>query len=508
MRSLAFCISLFAVVTPQRQPGAAGRPNAPAVEATAPLPASPEMSDITIAPDQLLADFRIARRALEEGHSGIYRYTPQRELGTLFDQAETCLTKPMSIVEFYRTLAPVVAAIKCGHTSVSLHRDFLKAFTARNGILPLQVRVLDGKAFVLRDLSGGPASLAGKEIRSINGVAASKIVEKMLAAASGDGDIHASRMRRISGWAFSSQLTTLVGLSGPYEVACWDAKANRELKAKLTGADMMRLQTAARAMYPQDQRPKTAGEFKLLDNGATAVMMIRGFDRFADAERKKTLAEFYQESFDAMNEKRTQALVLDLRNNGGGQDELGKRLLSYLLDKPFKYYDELTINAREFTFEKYATLPKIPADAVERLPNGKYRVLNHPNLGIQQPSKPTFAGKVFVLINGDSFSTTAEFLSQAHFHKRAKFIGEESGGAYYGNTSGVVPALILPNTKLIVHVPLVSYYLAVNGYKAAARGVLPDYPVRYTIEELLEGTDKELTLALELARKNKDGDAQ
>jgi hypothetical protein len=482
----------------KRYAGEAGRPNEPPVEAKAPLSATPDTMGKTVEPDQLIADFRIARQALEEGHSGIYRYTSKEELDRLFDRAEKSLTKPMSVVEFYRVLAPVVAAIKCGHTGVSLSREFLKAFTAKNGILPLQVRVLEGKAYVLRDLSGAPASLAGKEIRSIDGVSASKIVEKMLAAASGDGDIQTTRMRRISGWAFSSQLSVLVGLSSPYEVAYWDPKEKREIKVKLAGADMTRLQEAARAKFPQDQHPKTAGEFKLLDEGAIAVMTIR---RFVDVEHEKPLAEFYQESFDAMNKKGTKTLVLDLRNNGGGRDELGKRLLSYLLDKPFKYYDELAINAREFTFQKYAKLPEIPADAVERRPNGTYRVLNHPNLGVQQPSKPTFAGKVLILINGDSFSTTAEFLSQAHFHKRAEFIGEESGGAYYGNTSGVVPALTLPNTKLLVHVPLVSYYLAVSGYKAAAHGVLPDRLIHYTIEELLEGTDKELALALELARK-------
>ena len=156
---------------------------------------------------------------------------------------------------------------------------------------------------------------------------------------------------------------------------------------------------------------------------------------------------------------------------------------------------------REFSFKKYTSLPDIPADAVERLASGKYRVVNHPNLGLQQPSKPTFEGKVFILINCGCFSTTAEFLSQAHYHKRATFIGEESGGGYYGNTSGAVPSVTLPNTKLIVYVPLVTYYMAVSGYKAAAHGVLPDHPIRYTIEELLAGTDKELALALELARQ-------
>jgi C-terminal processing protease CtpA/Prc len=176
-------------------------------------------------------------------------------------------------------------------------------------------------------------------------------------------------------------------------------------------------------------------------------------------------------------------------------------LLSYLLNEPFKYYDDLVINALEFSFQKYAKLPRVPADVVERQANGKYRLLRHPNLGLQQPSQPTFAGKVWILINSGCFSTTAEFLSQAHYHKRATFIGEESGGGYYGNTSGAVPALTLPNTKLVVYVPLVTYYMAVSGYQARAHGVVPDHPIRYSIEELLAGTDKELALALELARK-------
>jgi len=498
--SLLLTVALQGERTTQEHPGAVLVPNEPCIASKAVSAHAAGATDETFEPEKLRADFRIARGALEEGHSGIYRYTSKEELDRVFDNAEKSLTKPMSMIEFYRVLAPAVAAIKCGHTEVSLPKDFMKTFTCKYGFLPLEVRVLAGKVYVWRDISCAPATLAGMELRSINGVSAAQIVEKLLAAASGDGDIQTIRMRRISGWKFSTQLQALIGLYGPYDVALWDSKEKREIKVHLEGADMTRLREAALARYPQDQPPKTSGEFKFLDEGMIAVMKIHGFSGFVDVEQKKTLEDFYQESFEAMNRKGTKTLVLDLRSNGGGEDKLGKLLLSYLLDEPFKYYDELVVNAREFSFGKYADLPEVPADAVERQPSGKYRVVNHPNLGIQQPSKPTFAGKVFILINGDCFSTTAEFLSQAHYHKRATFIGEESGGGYYGNTSGAVPALTLPNTKLIVYVPLVTYYLAVSGYKAAALGVLPDHPIRSTIEELLAGADKELARALELAR--------
>ena len=106
------------------------------------------------------------------------------------------------------------------------------------------------------------------------------------------------------------------------------------------------------------------------------------------------------------------------------------------------------INARQFTFQKYTDNPEpLPANLLEVQPDGKYRMVKHPNWGMQQPSKPTFHGKVLILINGGSFSTTSEFLSHAHFHKRATFIGEESGGGYYGNTSGPSLRLTLPHLE-------------------------------------------------------------
>src|SRR5262249_47562700 len=152
-------------------------------------------------------------------------------------------------------------------------------------------------------------------------------------------------------------------------------------------------------------------------------------------------------------------------------------------DQPFQYYDDLVVNALSFSFQKYTQFPKgMPAklnELLERQPTGKYRMVKHPNWGTQQPSKPTFAGKVFILINGGSFSTTSEFLSHAHGRKRVTFIGEESAGGYYGNTSGPGLILTLPNTKLQAYVPLMTYYMAVRGYKAAAHGVVPDYSVTY-----------------------------
>lgn len=452
--------------------------------------------------EQLLEDFQVMRLALEEGHSGIYRYTSKAEMDRIFAKAAKSLDRPMDAFEFYRVTAPVVAAIKCGHTSVSLPDSLRQELNSKTPLLPLQVRVLDKRVYVLRDFSTADRHLTGREIRSINGVPASRIVDTMLAAIPADGDVVASRQHRISGWRFCGSLVSLLGIKAPYTLSLRDAKTKRDSKARLEGIELPKLLEASKAQYPQDQPPERAGEFKLLDDGKIGVMTIYGFGGTIDAEKKKGLRDLYKESFAEIEARGSKALIIDLRNNGGGEDELGKLLLSYLVDKPFKYYDDLIVNAMNFSFWKYTGIKEQPpADRFKLGADGKYHAVTHPNWGINQPNKPTFTGKVFVLMNGGSFSTTSEFISQAHFNKRAVFIGEESAGGYYGNSSGFMPLVTLPNTKLGVRVPLMTYYMAVSGYKAASRGLAPDYPVEYSIEDLLAGNDKEMALALGLARK-------
>jgi hypothetical protein len=462
---------------------------------------APAAKNPPFAPQQLVEDFHVLRTALEEGHPGVYRFTPKEELNRIFDQAEKSLDRPMDAVAFYRVVAPVVTALKCGHTGVRLPASVRVGPTSSKPVLPLDVRILDGKAYVFRDLSTEQGTFVGKEIRSINGVPVATIVATMVKAMPGDGDVTTSRIHRLRHFMFSYQLVNLLGLNAPYHVAFWDAGHQRETVEKIEGIEATKLTNAAKARFPQDQRANTAGTFRFVEGNHIGVMKINGFGGFVDQAHKKTLKDLYKESFTAMQEKGAKVLIIDLRDNGGGADELGKLLLSYLVDQPFQYYDDLVINALQFSFAKYSGNAKpVPEKMVERQPNGKYRLVKHPNWGTQQPSMPTFTGKVYILINGGSFSTTSEFLSHAHYRKRATFIGEESGGGYTGNTSGPSVLVKLPNTKLELGLPLMGYYMAVTG-SPANHGVVPDYPVTYTIQELLEGKDKEMALALELAGK-------
>jgi hypothetical protein len=140
----------------------------------------------------------------------------------------------------------------------------------------------------------------------------------------------------------------------------------------------------------------------------------------------------------------------------------------------------------------------------ERRADGKVYQIDDSLLALQQPSKPTFTGPVYILINGGCLSTTAEFLSEVHIHHRATFIGEESAGCYYGPNSPTV-RITLPNTKLGIFIPLLATYMSVGGNHDhdLVRGIILALSVTPTISDLLAGVDRDFELALKLARKSR-----
>lgn len=459
-------------------------------------------SSAKFTPAQLREDFRVFRLSLEEGQPGLNRHTGKDELERIFSGAEKSLDHPLDVLEFYRVLSPPISAIRCGHTNVELPEFVKEQLSTRFTSFPALIKIIDGRIFVWRDLGAQGSALAGKEVLAINKVPAAEIVSNMLAETGGDGDIQTSRIKRIEGWNFVEKLTPLTGLHAPFELTVLDPAAGRSEQVRLGGIDAPTLRRNWAAWFPQDQRPPHSGELEFIDGENIARMTVREFGGFVDDEHRRGLEGFFPDAFQQMAANKTKVLILDLRDNDGGDDRLGTLLLSYLFDKPFEHYRDIVARDDNFTFGEgiFGTTRIRLSYKTERRGDGLHHVIDYPNLGVLQPSGPTFSGKIFVLMNGGSFSTTAEVITQLHSHRRAEFIGEESGGAYDGNNSGTIARVTLPNTKLTLLVPLMSYYLAVGGDEDKRRGVKPDYPVGYSIGDYLTNSDKNMTLALEKAR--------
>jgi uncharacterized protein (TIGR03435 family) len=480
----------------------AERPALPPASSPITYNVTPEPS-ATFTAVQLRRDLQVLREALEEGHAGIYRFTPKSELDQEFDRAAKQLNRRMTAMDFYRLLAPVVAGLKCGHTSLRPSGP-MEQRLADEPLIPIEIAILGGKVYVARDYSAA-AQLAGAEVLSINNVPIARILASMLAVSHGDGDSPTAGPYQLShGRGFARSLYMIAGLRSPFRIRY--VSGGKTAAAVLAGMPPKVIHEVELSRHPSSPQHGNAN-WRLVEGGSIGVLKITSFD--GNAEGDVPMSAFFERVFREAHNGNVAKLILDVRDNGGGEDELGRVLFSYFADQPFRYYRDLVVNKLSFRFFQYVPdrepLPPNVHEMVKPGADGKYHVVGHPNWGIQQPAAPHFGGKVVVLMNGGSFSTTCEFLSTLHNHGSATFVGEETAGGYYGNSSGAAASAVLPNSKLILPVQLVGYYLAIEGDALGAHGIRPDHHVEYSIDDVLAGRDRAMEMALRLANEAPGG---
>ena len=447
-----------------------------------------------LSPVDLQEDFKILRTALEEGHPGIYRYTAKKEMDDAFAKSFRELDHPTSTLEIFRTVSLILAKVKCGHTAAGVDNPLL---ISNQPLLPIQPRMVGGKLFVWNVYSSEYPDLRGAEILSINGMRAKEISKLVLASRSRDGDsmsrpnFDVSRSTR-----FAKAVRIFTPLRAPFRVNLLVQGKRRDIE--LPGMSAGDQEIADQRLTGKTPQPSSPISLEFKQDGKVAVLAVKSFvDNKGPAFFKSEFVRLFTE----IEKQKCSSLIIDVRGNGGGFDDSGKDLLAHLVGHRFEYYDDLTLNRYNFSFEKYLAEPlllKETGDIVR--PDGSIFKGGHPNTGTQNPQQPQFKGRIIALMDGGSFSTTGEFLSVLHGLHIAKFVGEESAAGVTGNNSGDTAVLILPHSKIKVRIPLVKYVVHSGPVKFRNRGVLPDYRVDPTIQDLMDGQDPAMLKALSLAQ--------
>ncbi|UPF07691.1 S41 family peptidase, partial [Flavobacterium psychrophilum] len=244
-------------------------------------------------------------------------------------------------------------------------------------------------------------------------------------------------------------------------------------------------------------------------DSSIAVMKINGF-REGDAET------FYKESFLKIKKFNTKTLIIDLRNNGGGRLNEIAKLYTYLTDKDFYFIEKsLVTKKKSLLYANYYKGGGIGTKIIKTIfapfyypimyfsvhKNGT-NYYNYTNSKIKKPDTNNFKGKLYVLINGGSFSASSIISSNLKGAKRALFVGEETGGAYNGTVAGRMPVLKMPHSKLNVRMGLMAC-VPIYKTQVEGRGIFPDKEIIPTLDDRINNTDPEMNWILQDINTNK-----
>lgn len=457
---------------------------------------------------QAKKDVALLREALVEVHAGFGRYTAaSASIAQLDDLAARC-EDGTSVTELYVDVSRILATLRCDHTKAELPASIVDHRRNTPTFLPFVPRIFAGRVYVAAAAPGVELT-RGDEVLSINGRAIGDVIAEIEPLLSVDGwTDHAKVVEfqngggELIGNAFDHFWPLLYGWPQRWalEIRQRASDQRRTVTADPVSYDLaMRLAAEA---YPGASDFKDGVAFRILDD-QTGYLRI---DTFVNYRQPVDAAELLRPYFEALRDKQIPHLVLDLRVCGGGSDDAAAALAWYLFpelpppDAPAWVRTYRFGKLREHLTTWDQRIFQAPDERFRKLDNGYYELLpdDSGENDAAPPANPlVFRGRLSVLMGpADQSGSTIGLALLKAYRKNTRLVGAPSGGSAEGPTAGIILFLDLPNSGIRVRVPWIRSRVGVPF--TPGMGVLPDVPVRETVEDWLSDRD----VVLEAARKD------
>ncbi|MEQ9309251.1 MAG: S41 family peptidase [Balneolaceae bacterium] len=444
--------------------------------------------------EQLKEDFLIMKGGLEELHPGLYWYRSKVELDEAFAIAEAELNHPIDEHAYLRVLGSVITKIGCGHTQLRLSDSTYQYYVEQKNFFPLSIIMLNNKLYATQSVE--ESIDAGNEIININGLHADSLIETFRGSLWTEG-LRYTKVDYEMGRYFNFLYPIFIGNANEYIIEYIDNNGTR--KETVLDQDIKK----SPPILDYDITDNIDFSFQSVHGGPIAVLDINHFFDWANNGKQYKFRKELRKVFEKIDSARTENLIIDLRDNGGGRAPYD--LFSYLYDDRFTFFDRMEfIVDKDSRYDRYCN-PKLSklwitgqSKKSNQINDTTYHLKNEPMLKPQKPSNPQYIGDLYVLINGGTFSAASDLAALIKSNDLATFVGTETGGGYYGNTSMEDAWVTLPNTKVRVRIPLVRHFLPVEDKVPLGRGVIPDHEVEQSITDLINGVDTQMEFVLKL----------
>ncbi len=443
--------------------------------------------------EKLLNDLELLYQGLDKFHSGMYWYTPKDSVDKAFEEVRKKITDDLNVLEFYKLIAPLVALSREDHTNIYLPPIVKEKMNSEIRFLPLTVVFLGKDLYCVKNASNFQGfELEGKQIASINGEIPTSIVGKTGNLFASDGYIKTVKYSDLKGFNFSVYYFYYYGQLDQFEVVF--EGIDEPVIINALNLNEINQNLNSRHEKTNDKKDEKLLVYEVL-NDSVAYLGIHTFsnDDIRKYSEEKKLRIFLKNSFKAMQEDDIKILIVDVSKNTGGSEGNEGLLYSYFGENYQKYQKvrtkrpkavldngtdkPITIKAFGF-FERFFLNKKMEDGSLERREG-----IGKGLMAYKKEPKYKFSGKTYVLISPVTYSGGSEFSNMMYSQGLATFVGQETGGGYYGNTSGYSRELILPNSKIRVFIPALQFVMNVKPIIPFGRGVIPHYEVIPSFEE-------------------------
>jgi hypothetical protein len=422
---------------------------------------------------------------LNEAHYDLYARRAKADYDQYYRQVRARITKPISKLEAAKRLQQFLAYGRIAHANTSALYELAAAYRQQGGrFLPLYVQFQSHRMVITVAADEEGLLEAGTELLALNGKPISWWRRQLGRYISADNDyLAAVQMEN----ALPALLWIELG-----DVSSVVVKARRP-DGRVVQTNVVALTRPAllvlRKKYPT---PELATDFasrdvRLMGDGIAYLRPGPFFNTEAQAGDTGASYEdskyrsFLDDAFAKILDANATDLLIDLRNNPGGDNSFSDPMIAWFANRQFRFTNDFMLKASAATKAHYQQLRANGTQEVGTIGELMRSEANRTNgerypysIEMVEPRKDRrFAGRVYVLQNRHSFSNAASVAALIQDYKFGKVLGEETADLV--TTFGSTVPFKLKHTGFRVSYPK-SRITRVNG-DLRARGVVPDVSI-------------------------------
>ncbi len=413
-------------------------------------------------PAQIKADIDTLMYKLMEVHPTFLNHYKINNLEDKIDSIKNNINSPMSELDFFRLMQPIVTID--GHTTLRYTGPLCP--NEDNPLFPFKVLVFNNSLYIKENLSTNEVLVKGSVIEKINGVSSEKIIRNLIRYIPGEKDSY--KIKKLEK-DFHIYMALVYGSFSDFEITV------NKSELKLKGANWDAFQGSSKPKF----------ELRFYDDDI-AYIYKRMF------MPPKDFLHFMDSAFKVISEKQINHLIID-NLSGGGLTDLTDSLMSYFTDKPYSMLE------KQMTKISPSTKEHIESNEKEGYIQDGYLIEEYQKHSTERKNR--FSGSTYILTGTLSYSAATSFPAAAKCYQNATIVGEETGQPLVSN--GGQDMFMLPETEMFCITALLKVYMPCHN-NDEVNGVIPDYNITPTLDDLLYDKEYTLEYTLKLIRENKN----
>lgn len=465
-------------------------------------------------------DLAVFKEIRQKANSGLYKYRTKKQIDSIYNWAETEIRNLTTYREFYNLIVKLTNFEGSVHNDTSIpNKIWQNLRKEESGYFPLPIKWIDEKWVV--NFKNGEIPL-GAEIISVNDILIYDLISELGKYYPTDG-INLTGKRIGIRAHFARYFRLKYGLQDNFKVIYKKHNANNNEEIVMKSVSHAEYYSNFRkrhslpfdGIYYTTLKDNQKYSFNQIDS-LSSILKVHSFGMGNEtSEEHNKYVKFLDSVFTQINKSNLKNLIVDIRQNGGGDDPNDLITYSYLTKRKFQENKQAWISFEKIPLIRYYNIgiPKFIRPLVvgkynrelqEIFPlekNGKYyQDGNSDDHKIRLPNEKAFNGKIYLLISPAVASAGSLFASMVAGNENTTVIGEETMGGYYGHNGHTPLEYKLPKSKIVTQFSIVNLEQDVpeKSNQFYDRGIIPDIEINQTYEDFLNNRDTQLNYTLNL----------